>query len=160
MCGIAGLLNLDGRPADGGVVGAMTRALAHRGPDGEGVHVEGALGLGHRRLAILDLSPAGRQPMSFADGRYWITYNGEIYNFIELRRELEGLGYSFRTQADTEVILAAYDRWGPDCQLKFNGMWALAVWDARERTLFLSRDRFGIKPLYYVSGPRRSLGVG
>jgi asparagine synthase (glutamine-hydrolysing) len=155
MCGIAGLLNLDGRPADGGVVGAMTRALAHRGPDGEGVHVEGALGLGHRRLAILDLSPAGRQPMSFADGRYWITYNGEVYNFIELRRELEGCGYSFRTQADTEVILAAYDRWGPDCQLKFNGMWALAIWDARERTLFLSRDRFGIKPLYYVPEPRR-----
>ncbi len=155
MCGIAGILNRDDRPINKLEVGAMTRALAHRGPDGEEIYVDGKLGLGHRRLAILDLSAAGRQPMSFADRRYWITYNGEIYNFLELKSELESCDYVFRTQTDTEIILAAYDRWGPDCQLKFNGMWAFAIWDHREQTLFLSRDRFGIKPLYYLLEPRR-----
>jgi asparagine synthase (glutamine-hydrolysing) len=155
MCGIAGILNLDGRPVNGLDVRSMTRAIAHRGPDGEEIHVDGPLGLGHRRLAILDLTEMGQQPMSYANGRYWITYNGEVYNFVELRRELESFGYIFRTQTDTEVILASYDRWGTDCQLKFNGMWAFALWDDREQTLFLSRDRFGIKPLYYLSEPGR-----
>jgi len=155
MCGIAGILNVDGRPIEGPQIRAMTCALAHRGPDGEGIHVDGPLGLGHRRLAILDLSEKGQQPMSYANGRYWVTYNGEVYNFLELRRELENFGYVFRTETDTEVIIASYDRWGPDCQFKFNGMWAFALWDDREQTLFLSRDRFGIKPLYYLSEPSR-----
>jgi asparagine synthase (glutamine-hydrolysing) len=155
MCGIAGIFNVDGQPVGHRQVQAMTRALAHRGPDGEGVYLNGVLGLGHRRLAILDLTEAGYQPMSYGDGRYWITYNGEVYNFVELRRELESLGYIFRTETDTEVILASYDRWGPDCQFKFNGMWAFALWDEREQTLFVSRDRFGIKPLYYLSEPSR-----
>lgn len=151
MCGIVGIWNTDGRPVDRAEMDIFTDTLAHRGPDGRGVHVDtdASLGLGHRRLSILDLSDAGRQPMSYADGRYWITFNGEIYNFLELRAELQGLGYAFRTETDTEVILAAYDRWGDECQLRFNGMWAFAVWDRRERALFLSRDRFGIKPLHY-----------
>lgn len=150
MCGIAGLWQLDGAPVSKSDLQGMTDAIAHRGPDGEGVLVEGSLGLGHRRLAILDLSPAGHQPMSYGDGRYWITYNGEVYNFLELRRELETLGHCFRSDSDTEVILAAYAQWGRDCLLRFNGMWALAIWDAREQTLFLARDRFGIKPLFYL----------
>jgi asparagine synthase (glutamine-hydrolysing) len=155
MCGIAGILYLDGRPVTEPELEAFTRSLQHRGPDGEGLHLDGPLGLGHRRLAILDLSESGKQPMSCLDGRYWVTYNGEIYNFIELRRELEQLGYRFRTESDTEVIAAAYDRWGPDCQLRFNGMWAFALWDMGKQTLFLSRDRFGIKPLLYLSEPSR-----
>src|SRR5437764_3248097 len=124
MCGIAGIWNRNGRPVDPHVLARFTRALAHRGPDGEGFHREDevGLGLGHRRLAILDLTSAGLQPMSYLDGRYWLSYNGEIYNFLELRSELEGHGYSFRTETDSEVILAAYAHWGPDCQLRFNGM--------------------------------------
>lgn len=151
MCGIAGIINLNGRPCAESEVRALTRSIAHRGPDGEGVYVRDHLGLGHRRLAILDLSEAGRQPMSYAEGRYWLTYNGEIYNFLELRHELEGKGYSFRTQSDTEVILAAYDCWGAECQFRFNGMWAFAIWDSHQQTLFISRDRFGIKPLFYTA---------
>src|SRR5215831_4039299 len=151
MCGIVGMWNLDGGPIDQLVLERFTDALAHRGPDGRGTYVDpqGSLGLGHRRLAILDLSPAGHQPMSYANGRYWITYNGEIYNFLELRKELQGLGYRFVSDSDTEVILAAYVQWGADCQLKFNGMWGFAIWDKQERELFLSRDRFGVKPLHY-----------
>src|SRR5207245_9099630 len=101
------------------------------------------VGLGHRRLAILDLSAAGHQPMTDASGRYTIVHNGEIYNFVELRNELAGFGYPFRTRTDTEVILAAFDRWGPDCLERLNGMWAFAIWDASERMLFCARDRFG-----------------
>ena len=155
MCGIAGILNLDGRPAAPEEICAITRALAHRGPDGEGVHVEGPLGLGHRRLAILDLSESGKQPMDCVDGRYWITFNGEIFNFVELRRELEACGHRFRTGSDTEVIGHAYQRWGTDCVLHFNGMWAFAVWDVQRRELFLSRDHFGIKPLFDLAEPNR-----
>jgi asparagine synthase (glutamine-hydrolysing) len=155
MCGIAGILNRDGRPCEAEDVYALTRALAHRGPDGEGVYVDGPLGLGHRRLAILDLSESGKQPMSSVGGRYWVTFNGEIYNFLELRKELEGHGYAFVTESDTEVIGAAYDRWGADCVFKFNGMWAFALWDGQRRELFLSRDRFGVKPLHYLAEPGR-----
>jgi len=151
MCGIVGIWNLNGRSVSPRMLDLFTDTLAHRGPDGRGVYIDKqvALGLGHRRLAIIDTSEGGRQPMSYLDGRYWITYNGEIYNFIELKTELESHGYTFRSSSDTEVILAAYDCWGESCQLKFNGMWAFAVWDTRERKLFLSRDRFGVKPLHY-----------
>ncbi len=157
MCGIVGIWNLDGAPLDAAELDRFTDALAHRGPDGRGTYVDepARLGLGHRRLAILDLSEAGRQPMSDAGGRYWITFNGEIYNFLELRETLQGLGHSFRTETDTEVILAAYVQWGEECQLKFNGMWAFAIWDRRDQTLFLSRDRFGVKPLHYYWDGRR-----
>lgn len=133
----------------------MTRALKHRGPDGEGTYIAGPVGLGHRRLATLDLGSTGSQPMSFGAGRYWITHNGEIYNFIELREQLVGLGYDFRSESDTEVVLAAFVQWGEDCQLRFNGMWAFAIWDAEQRRLFLSRDRFGVKPLFYYLGRQR-----
>ena len=151
MCGITGIFNLDGDPAPAAVLRAMTDAIAHRGPDGEGQHVDGPVGLGHRRLAIIDLSPAGRQPMVTEDGRYAITYNGEVYNFRELRGELEALGIRFRSQTDTEVVLKALAEWGvEEGLLRFNGMFALALWDARERELFLARDRFGIKPLYWT----------
>lgn len=155
MCGICGVWYFNGQPASPVEVKAMTDKLAHRGPDGEGMYLEGSLGLGHRRLAILDLSLAGQQPMSYADGRYRITFNGEIYNFLELRAELESKGYTFRSTSDTEVILAAYIAWGSDCLLKFNGMWAFAIWDSRERQLFLVRDRFGVKPLFYLLQPKR-----
>lgn len=111
------------------------------------------LAFAHRRLSIQDLSPLGHQPMSYMD-RYWITYNGEVYNFVELRQELAAEGYRFRSQSDTEVILAAYDRWGVDCLSRFNGMWAFALYDTQERTLFLARDRFGVKPLYYWVSPQ------
>lgn len=149
MCGIAGFINLDNQPASTTLINSMTRMISHRGPDSHEVHVDGPLALGFRRLAILDLSPAGNQPLSYADRRYWIVFNGEIYNFLELRNELKGLGYSFRTETDTEVILAAYIQWGSSCQLKFNGMWAFAIWDGVEKKLFLSRDRFGVKPLHF-----------
>lgn len=148
MCGIAGRYNFRSRrPVDRDVVRAMTGLLSHRGPDGSGIHVEGDVGLGHRRLAIIDLTAHGAQPMT--DGRYWITYNGEIYNFPERRRELEAVGYSFRSTSDTEVILALYARHGADCVRHLRGMFAFAVWDSRERTLFLARDRLGKKPMYY-----------
>ncbi len=150
MCGIAGILNLDGAPVSPVVLKRMTDLIAHRGPDAEGHYVDRGLGLGHRRLAILDLSPAGRQPMATPDGRYVISFNGEIYNYRELRVELESRGRRFHTQTDTEVLLAAIAEWGSDALLKFNGMFAFALWDSRERTLLLARDRFGVKPLYYT----------
>ncbi len=155
MCGIAGIIHLDHRPVDGDELRQFTRTLTHRGPDGEGYHLRGCIGLGHRRLAILDPSDAGRQPMSDPGGRYWITYNGEIYNFIELRQELLALGHRFQTETDTEVILASFVQWGEGCQFKFNGMWAFAIWDETQRSLFLSRDRFGVKPLHYCYDGRR-----
>ena len=149
MCGIVGILNLNGAPADGAVVGAMSKALAHRGPDGEGLHVDGALALGHRRLSIIDLTTAANQPMLSPDGRIAVVYNGEIYNFRGLRRELEAEGWTFRTRSDTEVLIAGYAIWGIRRLVeRIDGMAAFALWDARDRRLFLVRDRFGIKPLY------------
>ena len=127
----------------------MTEIQAHRGPDDAGTWAEEGVGLGHRRLSIIDLSSAGHQPMASADGRWIITYNGEIYNYIELRRELEQLGHEFRSQTDTEVILKAYEAWGELCVDRFIGMWAFAIWDREERRLFCSRDPFGIKPFFY-----------
>ncbi|MBI2747517.1 MAG: asparagine synthase (glutamine-hydrolyzing) [Burkholderiales bacterium] len=148
MCGIAGLINLNGDAVSPVILKRMTDAIAHRGPDGEGQWIEGNVGLGHRRLAIIDLSPMGHQPMISADHRYAFTYNGEIYNFRELRTELEAAGYSFRSKTDTEVVLYALAHWGAAALDRFNGMFAFALWDRKERRLTLARDRYGIKPLY------------
>ncbi|MBW2066377.1 MAG: asparagine synthetase B, partial [Deltaproteobacteria bacterium] len=149
MCGICGIFNLNGEPVSPVDLRRMTDAIAHRGPDGEGFYIDSLIGLGHRRLAIIDLSPLGHQPMISARGDCIISYNGEIYNFQELRVELESKGYPFRSKTDTEVVLNAYSEWGPDCVLKFNGMFAFAIWDREKQELFLARDRYGIKPLYY-----------
>lgn len=157
MCGIAGILNLDGAPASPVLLRRMTDAVAHRGPDGEGHFVDGAIGLGHRRLAIIDLSPTGHQPMQTRDGRYTVSYNGEIYNFQELRTELEALGRQFRSRSDTEVLLNAFAEWGLKSLDRLNGMFAFALWDSRDQTLTLARDRYGIKPLYYTLAGRTLL---
>jgi asparagine synthase (glutamine-hydrolysing) len=152
MCGIVGIWKIDGETLREPELDRFTDSLAHRGPDGRGTFIDsgGYLGLGHRRLAILDITSSGHQPMSYGGKRYWITFNGEIYNFIELREQLTKLGHYFSTESDTEVILAAYAQWGQDCQFKLNGMWAFAIWDIEEKFLFLSRDRFGVKPLYFL----------
>lgn len=150
MCGIAGIAYLDAAPVSPVTLRRMTDAIAHRGPDGEGHWIEGHVGLGHRRLAIIDLSPAGRQPMLSADQRFVLSYNGEIYNFRELRARLEASGYSFRSGTDSEVVLNALAAWGPKALDEFNGMYAFALWDRRERKLLLARDRYGVKPLYYT----------
>jgi asparagine synthase (glutamine-hydrolysing) len=149
MCGIAGFLNLDGAPADAGIAAAMRDAVAHRGPDGSGLHVDGPVGLGHRRLAIIDLSAGAAQPMQSPNGRWTIVYNGETYNFRELRAPLERAGWSFRTQSDTEVLIAGAAIWGVrELARRIDGMAAFALWDAAEQRLYLVRDRFGVKPLY------------
>ena len=148
MCGITGIIHLDGAPVSPVVLQRMTDAIAHRGPDGEGHWIDGNVGIGHRRLAIIDLSPAGHQPMISADQRYVLSYNGEIYNFREVRIELEAAGFLFRSATDSEVVLHALAHWGTTALLRFNGMFALALWDRKERTLLLARDRYGIKPLY------------
>jgi asparagine synthase (glutamine-hydrolysing) len=149
MCGIAGYFNTDGEPASAVVLKRMTDVIAHRGPDGEGFYTDGFVALGHRRLAIIDLSPLGHQPMATPDGRYFLTYNGEVYNFHELRVELEAKGHTFRSRTDSEVVLHAYAEWGAACVHRFNGMFAFAVWDKVKLELFLARDRYGVKPLYY-----------
>ena len=150
MCGIAGIINLFGDPVSPILLRKMTDAIAYRGPDGEGHWIEGCVGLGHRRLAVIDLTPAASQPIISADHRFVLVYNGEIYNYREIRVELESAGYWFRSKSDTEVVLYALAYWGTDALLKFNGMFALAIWDRRENTLLLARDRYGIKPLYYT----------
>ncbi|MGE0769707.1 MAG: asparagine synthase (glutamine-hydrolyzing) [Hyphomicrobiaceae bacterium] len=150
MCGIAGFIHLDGAPGAPVRLKAMTDAIAHRGPDGEGQFVEGSVGLGHRRLAIIDLSPLGRQPMTTPDGRYTLVYNGEIYNYQELRAELTVQGHSFFSRTDSEVLLHAFAQWGLGCLRRLNGMFAFAIWDRDRQTLTLARDRFGVKPLYYA----------
>lgn len=151
MCGIAGHWAFAARALSEAVFTAFNDSQAHRGPDGSGVALRETdrLWLGHRRLAIIDVSDRGRQPMVSGDGRYWLTYNGEIYNYLELREELRALGHQFVSDSDSEVILEAYAQWGEACQLRFNGMWAFAIWDDRDKVLFLSRDRFGVKPLHY-----------
>jgi asparagine synthase (glutamine-hydrolysing) len=145
MCGIFGAIghisiDLANRCID---------TMAHRGPNGRGFWQGQGATLGHRRLSILDLSEGGRQPMSYARERYWITYNGEIYNFLEIRRDLEALGHIFQSESDTEVVVAAFVQWGEQCLSRFNGMWALAIWDSHEKALFMARDRLGEKPLFY-----------
>lgn len=149
MCGIAGIFNLKDTPIDAGSFKNAVKCLSHRGPDDEGIFLEENIGLGHRRLSILDLSPAGHQPMFSADGRWVIVYNGEVYNFKELQSALEKKGHSFKSHSDTEVILHAYMEWGNSCFTSLNGMFAIAIFDRLEKKLNLARDRFGIKPLYY-----------
>lgn len=150
MCGITGIFNLNGESVSSVILRRMTDAISHRGPDGEGQWIEGNIGLGHRRLAIIDLSPAGHQPMISADQRYVLSYNGEVYNFQELRVELKARGYQFHSKTDSEVVLNAWMEWGADCVTRFNGMFAFAVWDKCDQSLYLVRDRYGIKPLYYA----------
>ncbi|MEW6469832.1 MAG: asparagine synthase (glutamine-hydrolyzing) [Bacteroidota bacterium] len=155
MCGINGIWGLQDKELSAAKVRAMNGSLAHRGPDDEGTYVQEGIALGHRRLSIIDLSAAGHQPMTFDEGRFTIVYNGELYNYRELKFDLQrapsgsGGGFIFRTNTDTEVILAAYARWGSACLDRFNGMFAFAIWDAQEKKLFIARDRLGIKPLYY-----------
>ncbi len=150
MCGICGILNLGNTPVSLSVLKRMTDVIAHRGPDGEGQFIDRNIGLGHRRLAILDLSEKAAQPMVSRDNRYAITYNGEVYNFKKIRKTLEREGYCFVSDSDTEVVLHAFSFWGVDCIHQFNGMFAFAIWDKKTRSLFLARDRYGIKPLYYI----------
>jgi asparagine synthase (glutamine-hydrolysing) len=154
MCGIAGIVNLDGRPVARAELAGMTDALAHRGPDGDGLRLDGAVGLGHRRLAIIDLT-GGAQPMVNEDGRVWVTFNGEIYNYRELQPELEARGHRFRSSCDTEVIVHAYEEWGPRCVERFRGMFAFAVHDSRSGDVFVARDRLGMKPVVYFLEPGR-----
>lgn len=149
MCGIAGIVSQNGEPLEP-QLSLMTEAQRHRGPDASGVWADQTCALGHRRLAIIDLSDAGRQPMSNSSGTLWMTFNGEIYNFQELRRQLETMGYRFRTRTDTEVILYAYEQWGSECLGKLRGMFAFAIWDHESQRLFLARDRVGKKPLFYT----------
>lgn len=149
MCGIAGVLNLDGQSVSPEVLSKMTAILKHRGPDDEGQYIDGGLGFGHRRLSIIDLSAAGHQPMSNEDGSVWIVFNGELYNYLELRPDLEKRGHRFRSRSDTEVIIHAYEEHGEDCLELFNGMFAFALWDSSRQRLFAARDRLGIKPFYY-----------
>ncbi len=149
MCGICGVFDLSGKPIDRDVLAAMTETIRHRGPDGDGCFIDNEVGLGHRRLSIIDLG-GGAQPIGNEDGKLQIVFNGEIYNFVELRAELEAAGHHFKTKSDTEVIVHAYEQWGPDCVKRFNGMFAFALWDGYKRELFIARDHLGIKPLYYV----------
>jgi asparagine synthase (glutamine-hydrolysing) len=157
MCGIAGIVNIRGQSVEPAEIERLTNLVAHRGPDGAGhwFSAERNVAFGHRRLAIIDPGAGGYQPMLSHDGRHVIVYNGEIYNFLELRRELEALGANFRTQSDTEVILAAWRIWQEGMLSRFNGMWALAIFDTETKELFLARDRFGIKPLLYALSPER-----
>ena len=151
MCGICGVVGLNRSLGDPGNLERMRDSMAYRGPDDAGLYVDDLVSLGSRRLAILDLSPRGHMPMNSADGRYWITYNGEIYNYRELRVGLEARGYSFRSNTDTEVLVNLFAADGPAMLDRLNGMFALAIWDSRERRLFLARDHVGIKPLYYAA---------
>jgi asparagine synthase (glutamine-hydrolysing) len=150
MCGIAGIYDLRGRAIADSEIRAMNDAIRHRGPDDHGHYVEDGVALANRRLAIIDLSPAGHQPMANEDGSLLLVYNGELYNFTELVPLLEARGHRFHSKTDSEVILHAFEEWGPECLKRFNGMFAFAIWDQRDRRLFIARDRFGIKPLYYT----------
>lgn len=156
MCGICGIFDLSGNPINRDILGKMNNSIRHRGPDGDGELVDHEIGLGHRRLSIIDLG-GGAQPIGNEDGSLQIVFNGEIYNFVELRKDLEGFGHRFKTKSDTEVIVHAYEQWGLDCVKRFNGMFAFAIWDRKKRELFLARDHLGIKPLYYVQVGSRFL---
>ena len=150
MCGIAGILH---RESDGPVaerdMRQMLAMLRHRGPDEFGILLDGPVGLGNARLSIIDLS-TGQQPIGNEDGTLWIVFNGEVFNYVELRPELEARGHRFATTSDTEVLLHAYEEFGPACVERFNGQFAFAIWDTRDRSLFLARDRLGVRPLFYT----------
>lgn len=148
MCGISGILVKDNSEVDQAMLKKMNDAVSHRGPDGEGFYINGKVGFGHRRLSIIDLSELGAQPMKYGDD-LMLTFNGEVYNYIELRASLKKKGYVFASGTDTEVVLAAYQEWGQECVSHFNGMWAFAIHDQKKNQVFISRDRFGVKPLYY-----------
>ena len=154
MCGIFGILRLDGAPAERPALEAMAQITVHRGPDDQGFHLDGACGIGMRRLSIIDIA-GGHQPLSDSDGRLWLVCNGEIYNFRELRRELEAHGHRFRTGSDSEVVLYGYAQWGDEVVERLNGMFGFALWDARRRRLLIGRDRLGIKPIYVYRDGRR-----
>ncbi|OUD34810.1 carbapenam-3-carboxylate synthase domain-containing protein [Flavobacterium sp. FPG59] len=145
MCGISGLINKNNESVDMLEIKTITDIISHRGPDGEGFLLENNFALGHRRLAIIDVSTVSDQPMWY-ENKYAIVFNGEIYNYLEIKKELEKLGYFFKTKSDTEVILIAYEHWGNECVKKFNGMWSFCIYDKIKNILFCSRDRFGIKP--------------
>ncbi len=149
MCGIAGIIDLKGNLVSNKEVEKMIKIINYRGPDDDGYYIENNIGFGHCRLSIIDLTYAGHQPMKSCDNSLLIVYNGEIYNFVELRKELETLGYKFKSNTDTEVILYSYKEWGENCVNKFNGDWAFAILDKNKKELFCSRDRFGVKPFYY-----------
>ena len=149
MCGFVAIVSSDNATPDRGLLARMSETISHRGPDDSGIFAEAGVGLAFRRLSILDLAPSGHQPMLSPDQRHVIVFNGEIFNYIELRTELEGLGHTFRSTGDTEVLLTAYRQWGTDCLRRFNGMWAFVIYDRVERTLFGARDRFGVKPLFW-----------
>jgi asparagine synthase (glutamine-hydrolysing) len=159
MCGIVGFVNRAGHPADRAIVERMTATLAHRGPDGDGFYCEGPAALGHRRLSIIDLA-GGAQPMSNEDGTVWITYNGELYNELELKKELLAKGHTYRTSCDTESLIHLYEEDGPDFARRLNGMFTAAIWDSRRHRLVLARDRMGQKPLYYGELPDGGLAFG
>src|ERR687897_2108212 len=148
MCGICGLAYLNGRPVEPSLLEEMNDTLLHRGPDSGGAHVDGSVGIAARRLSIIDLE-TGDQPLSNEDGSVTVVQNGELYNYRELRRELEAAGHRFRSHGDTEVLAHGYEEWGDAFAVRLRGMFAAAVWDARRRRLVLARDRYGIKPLYY-----------
>ena len=159
MCGIFGVIN---KKIEREVADKCVDRMSHRGPDGRGIWQEGGTTLGHRRLAILDLSEKGTQPMLYDNGRYVLAFNGEIYNFVEIRDKLEKKGYEFTSDSDSEVILAAFVEWKERCLDRFNGMWAFLIWDRSEERLFISRDRFGVKPLFYtyLKGEDNALAFG
>ena len=151
MCGICGIVNFDRQAVDGPMIQQMMRMMAHRGPDDQGLVLRDGVGLGAVRLSILDLSANGHQPMVSADGRWVIVYNGEVYNFVELRKELQAKGYTFKSNSDTEVVLNSFIEWGMESLPRFVGMFAFAIYDNVSCTITIVRDRFGVKPLYFES---------
>jgi asparagine synthase (glutamine-hydrolysing) len=157
MCGIVGILRADGAPVSGSLLDEMRDSLVHRGPDDAGTYLKGPVGLGARRLSVLDPTPSGHQPMGNHDGTLWIVFNGEIYNYVELAQELRSLGHRLVSQSDTEVLLHLYEQFGKECLHRLNGMFGFAIWDTKERTLFAARDRLGIKPFYYHQSGQRFL---
>lgn len=155
MCGITGIINKDGRSVDKGSLMAMTNKIQHRGPDDSGCYIDGSVGLGHRRLTIIDLADHAGQPFESEDRNYILIFNGAIFNYLEIKEELQSLGHTFATTSDTEVLLKSYVQWGPQCVDKFNGMWAFAIYDKIRNIIFCSRDRFGIKPFYYYVNEKK-----
>lgn len=150
MCGIVGIYNLKNKSIKKSDIVKMTDILKHRGPDGQGFYIKKNIGLGHRRLAIIDLSARAAQPMENEDGSFVITYNGEIYNYLDLKKKLIKLGHVFRSNSDTEVLLHLFEEYGEKCLEKIKGVYAFAIWDEKNKKLFLARDKFGTKPLYYT----------